>query len=576
MNTIAAIANSRPTKQAKPATGFKLPRFKLPTFGSDTPSQITTKQAALRLVALGAAVYAGVHGYESLRCYEWFNAVEHGMGVAPAVPALLAASKLSAGWQAWRTNRGEVVGGLLSLPIASMLLSQLGAGGVHGDMLFGELAVLFGGNEWAASAALSVAAAAVTAPFAGHALRMAGGFGDLLLALDWRAKDAPGDRVDMVDDEPAPMPVQSPVIPAPTGGLEGWLVENGFEGVKVVGVHPGNSVDTYDLLLPAKMRAKQITEAAPDISRFFGGQSVRVIAVTQGKNTVSIEVARSSRQYVQWSEIVASDSFRRVVQSGGLPVVVGRDKTGADVVLDMRDLYHLLIAGRTGAGKSVGLNSIIMGFAQLPTEQVKMLMLDPKQVELAPYARLPHMMTAPITELGKAVMALNSMCRHMESRYAAMAKAGVRNIAEYNDYLKASGQKPIPYIVAVADEFADMVLEEQANRPELQEGELTFKQCIQRLAQKARAAGIHLILTTQRPDAKVVDGIIKANIPSRICYQVADAINSRIVLDESGAEMLMDKGDCLIRTPTAQLLTRAQGANISTREVVDGVARLAR
>lgn len=578
MTTLAEIANSKPASRSKP--GIKLPRFKLPSFAKPAQSQITTKQAALRLVALGTAVYAGVHGYESLRCYDWFNAVETSMGVAPAIPALLAASKLADGLGAWRTNRAEVVGGLLSLPVAAALLSAVGAGGEHGAMLAGELAGLFGGYDAAAWVALSIIAAAVTAPFAGHVLRIAGGFGDLLLALDWRrgkvdvlttaADDTCTDDHDVIDD-----PVTQQSAPA-LDGLEGWLADNGLDGVRVVGVQQGNSVDTYDLQLPARMRAKQITEAAPDISRHFGGRSVRVIAVTAGKSTVSVEVARASRQYVEWSDIVASPAFTRVVQAGGLPVVVGVDKAGANVVLDMRDLYHVLIAGRTGAGKSVGLNSIIMGLAQLSDDRIKMLMIDPKQVELAPYAKLPHMVTAPITELRDATMALNKMCRHMESRYAAMTKAGVRNIGEYNDHLVANGQKPLPYIVVIADEFADMVLEEQANKPEQVEGDLTFKQTIQRLAQKARAAGIHLILTTQRPDAKIVDGVIKANIPGRICYQTSDAINSRIVLDESGAEALLDKGDCLIRTPAAQMLTRAQGANISTKQVLSEIAKIAK
>jgi S-DNA-T family DNA segregation ATPase FtsK/SpoIIIE len=455
-----------------------------------------------------------------------------------------------------------------------MLLSTLGHGGTGGAVLMRELV---GMTSYPVAVAVATGLqVALLAPFARYLLKMADSVGTLIDSLDWKKKHT--DPV-IADNEPVMIhePAMTPKQSADDSGFRSWLDANGFDAVTIESVSAGNSVDTYELLLPARMRAKQLIECQGDISRFFGGAIVRIEPVVQGKKTVSVEVARAKRSFVEWSDVVRSREFSDVVNAGGLPVVVGQDKTGNNVVLDMRELFHLLIAGRTGAGKSVGLNSIIMGLAHLSPKRLKMVMIDPKIVELAPYKALPHLITAPITDLTAATKALASMCRHMESRYSAMEKAGVRNIAEYNAVLKKRGQPELPYIVVIADEFGDMVLEETVNKrmqDKEQATEMTFRECIQRLAQKARASGIHLILTTQRPDAKVFDGLIKANVPSRICYQVADGINSRIVLDQTGAEDLLDRGDCLVKTPAAQYLTRCQSANISTATVQAEIVRL--
>jgi S-DNA-T family DNA segregation ATPase FtsK/SpoIIIE len=302
------------------------------------------------------------------------------------------------------------------------------------------------------------------------------------------------------------------------------------------------------------------------------------VAPLPGRNTVGIELPNENRAAVRLKELIVAARDR--VSKAKLPLLLGKDSEGRPLIHDLADMPHLLIAGRTGTGKSVCLNSIILSLLLTRTpDECRLLMIDPKQVELAEYGKLPHLMHPVVTDNSKAEAILAWAVDKMEERYELMRKSRVRNIAGFNELGRAEvikRFKPIddaerdmlpdrlPYIVIIVDEVGDLMM---AMKKEV-EGHII------RLAQKSRAAGIHLILTTQRPTVDVITGLIKSNLPARICFQVADRSNSRVVLDEVGAERLLGKGDMLFLQPNTSTIVRAQGSYASDQEIMQIVGHL--
>ena len=303
----------------------------------------------------------------------------------------------------------------------------------------------------------------------------------------------------------------------------------------------------------AGVKISRITSLADDIALNLAVADVRMEAPIPGKSAVGIEIPNSRSASVPLRDVLDSSEFKN--GKGHILVALGKDITGKPVVTDLSKMPHLLIAGSTGSGKSVCINSIITSIIyHSRPEDVKLMLIDPKVVELSVYNGIPHLRTEVITNMKKAEGALNWAVREMEARYQLFAGARVRNIEGYN---KQNPDKKMPYILIIVDEFADL-MNVAAKEVEV---------LIQRLTQKARAAGIHLILATQRPSADVITGVIKSNIPSRIAFMVESALNSRIILDEGGAETLLGKGDMLFKQAGALTTVRIQGAFISDEEV---------
>ncbi|HJZ90291.1 MAG TPA: DNA translocase FtsK [Gemmataceae bacterium] len=348
--------------------------------------------------------------------------------------------------------------------------------------------------------------------------------------------------------------------------------------IKVVGIHTGPVVTQYEIALETGLRVSRVTSLSDDLALNLKVPSVRIVAPLPGRNTVGIEVPNEHRAVVRLKELIAAAGAK--VAKARLPLLLGKDSEGRPLVYDLAEMPHLLIAGRTGTGKSVCLNSIILSLLLTRTpDECRLLMIDPKQVELAEYGKLPHLMHPVVTDNTKAEAILAWAVDKMEERYELMRKARVRNIAGYNELGRAEVLKRVkpqdpndadllpdrlPYIVIIVDEVGDLMM---AMKKEV-EGHII------RLAQKSRAAGIHLILTTQRPTVDVITGLIKSNLPARICFQVADRSNSRVVLDEVGAEKLLGKGDMLFLQPNTSTIVRAQGSYASDDEILRVVGRL--
>ncbi len=356
-------------------------------------------------------------------------------------------------------------------------------------------------------------------------------------------------------------------------------------GVKatVESVQPGPVVTRFEILPAPGVKVSQISNLAKDLARALSVRSVRVVEVIPGKSTVGIEVPNLKRQMIVLREIISSDLF--VQARSPLTLALGKDIAGEPVVADLAKMPHLLVAGTTGSGKSVGINSMILSILYKATpEQVRLIMVDPKMLELSVYEDIPHLLTPVVTDMNEAASALRWCVYEMDRRYRLMAKLGVRNIAGFNEKVQAAIDKgeplidplwqpdpsyghelseqapmlePLPFIVVIIDEFADMMMVVGKKVEEL----------IARLAQKARAAGIHLIIATQRPSVNVITGLIKANIPTRISFQVSSKTDSRTILDQSGAEHLLGQGDMLYKPPGDSSLKRVHGAFVSDEEV---------
>ncbi len=328
-------------------------------------------------------------------------------------------------------------------------------------------------------------------------------------------------------------------------------------GVKanVVSVAQGPVVTLFELDLEAGIKGERITNLSKDIARALSVISVRVVENIPGKTTIGIEIPNDRRQTVHLSEIIKSTAFQNA--SSNISVALGKNISGNPVVIDLAKTPHLLVAGTTGSGKSVAINSMIVSMLYKSTSKdVRLILIDPKMLELGVYDDIPHLLTPVVTDMRLAANALTWCVGEMERRYDLLAEKGVRNIDSFNDNVETEDEK-LPKIVIVIDEFADLFLVVGKKIEEL----------IARLAQKARAAGIHLILATQRPSVDVITGLIKANIPSRISFKVSSKIDSRVVLYQVGSESLLGHGDMLYLETGKSILQRVHGTYVSDEDV---------
>jgi DNA segregation ATPase FtsK/SpoIIIE, S-DNA-T family len=351
------------------------------------------------------------------------------------------------------------------------------------------------------------------------------------------------------------------------------LSEFGIEG-QINNVEVGPVVTSYEVLPAPGVRVERISNLANNLALSLKATSIRVQAPIPGKGVVGIEVPNDTSQLVQIRGIVEGRAWR--TSKAALPLVLGKDVGGKDLVVDLAAMPHLLIAGATGAGKTVCMNSILAGLLMSRTpEQMRLMLVDPKIVEFSVYENLPHLVVPVITDAKKVCLGLRWAINEMESRYKLFAKVGVRNIASYNsreivqqeelfgeEVPAPSKNEPpatVPYIVVVIDELADLMLVDQAG----------IENSIARLAQLSRAVGIHMIIATQRPSVNVITGTIKANFPGRIAFQVAQRVDSRTILDTVGADKLLGKGDMLFLAPGSSKLMRAQGSMTTDDEILN-------
>ena len=349
--------------------------------------------------------------------------------------------------------------------------------------------------------------------------------------------------------------------------------------VQVEGVFPGPVITRFELQPAPGIKGSQISSLDKDIARGLSVKSVRVVDVIPGKSVIGLEIPNAAREIIYLSEILRSKEYDKV--SSPLALALGKDIGGRPSVVDLGRMPHLLVAGTTGSGKSVALNAMVLSLLyKASAKDVRMLMIDPKMLELSVYEGIPHLLAPVVTDMKEAANGLRWCVAEMERRYKLMAAVGVRNLAGFNRKVKDAadagqpmmdplftpnpelGEGPreletLPYLVVIIDEFADMMMIVGKKVEEL----------IARLAQKARAAGIHLILATQRPSVDVITGLIKANIPTRIAFQVSSKIDSRTILDQSGAETLLGHGDMLYLPPGTAMPERVHGAFVSDEEV---------
>jgi S-DNA-T family DNA segregation ATPase FtsK/SpoIIIE len=348
--------------------------------------------------------------------------------------------------------------------------------------------------------------------------------------------------------------------------LTATLRHYAIEG-EVTGIETGPVVTLYSVELAPGTRVARLQAIDDDIARALGAPNIRIISNMVGRTAVGIEVPNKQKEKVRLKELMSGGQ----AQGMTLPMFLGKDSAGEPLVIDLAKMPHMLIAGTTGSGKSVCMNTIILGwmYTKRPDE-LKLCLVDPKMVEMSQFSDIPHLMCPVVTEMAKAAGILEWAVDKMEERYEQLKKAGVRDITGYNglgeeelfnrlqpatDLEKARIPKKLPYMVFVIDELADLMMTNKE-----------VEQSIVRIAQKARAVGIHLVLATQRPQANVVTGLIKSNMPCRVSFKVASGMDSRIVLDDKGAELLLGQGDMLVRTPSSSELRRAQGTLVTDGE----------
>lgn len=375
-----------------------------------------------------------------------------------------------------------------------------------------------------------------------------------------------GYRIPSLDLLKSPPPIEERMVAddleANSRILEDTLRDFGVE-VKVTEVSQGPAITTYELLPAPGVKVHRITSLSDDIALAMKAQSVRIIAPIPGKAAVGIEVPNSYTTLVYLREVLDSDEWKR--SPSKLTLALGKDISGKPLVSNLGQMPHLLIAGTTGSGKTVCVNSLITSLLyQLTPDEIKFLMVDPKTVELACFNGLPHLLCPVVTEPEKVAGALAWAVEEMESRYKLLAKFGVRNIDLYNERLssrdfEAEGGPPrhLPYILVIIDELADLMAVVQDK----------IENAITRLAQLSRAVGIHIVLATQRPSVDVITGVIKANFPARASFKVASKVDSRTVLDANGADKLLGKGDMLFMQPGTSKLIRAQGSLVTDEEI---------
>jgi S-DNA-T family DNA segregation ATPase FtsK/SpoIIIE len=388
----------------------------------------------------------------------------------------------------------------------------------------------------------------------------------------------------LLDDPPAREPLYSAeALEALSRLVEMKLKDFGIDA-EVVAVQPGPVVTRFELRPAPGVKASQITALSKDLARALSVLSVRVVEVIPGKSVMGLEIANEKREVVTLGEIVRSKAYDEM--HSPLALALGKDIGGQPVVADLTRMPHLLIAGTTGSGKSVALNAMVLSLLYKSTaEHVRLIMIDPKMLELSVYEGIPHLLAPVVTDMKQASNALRWGVVEMDRRHQLMAALGVRNIAGFNrrvrdaidagkpirdpvmmaraandpsiDQTQILDLTPLPYIVVIVDEFADLMMIVGKKVEEL----------ITRLAQKARASGIHLVLATQRPSVDVITGLIKANIPCRIAFQVSARVDSRTILDQMGAETLLGHGDMLYLPPGTSMPTRVHGAFVSDQEV---------
>ena len=351
--------------------------------------------------------------------------------------------------------------------------------------------------------------------------------------------------------------------------------------IEVVEVHPGPVVTRFEVLPAPGLKVSKVTNLSKDIARSLSVMSVRVVEVIPGKSTIGLEIPNEDREIVQLTEILQSRKYQQT--KSPLAIALGKDISGLPVVADLAKMPHLLVAGTTGSGKSVAVNSMLISLLYKATaDQVRLILIDPKMLELNVYEGIPHLLAPVVTDMKEAANALRWCVGEMERRYRLMASLGVRNITGFNkavteaqeageplsdplykpeEAMDPSAPAPLletlPFIVVVVDEFADMMMVVGKKVEEL----------IARIAQKARAAGIHLVLATQRPSVDVITGLIKANIPTRMAFQVSSRIDSRTIIDQGGAETLLGHGDMLYLPPGTAQPERVHGAFVDDHEV---------
>jgi S-DNA-T family DNA segregation ATPase FtsK/SpoIIIE len=362
--------------------------------------------------------------------------------------------------------------------------------------------------------------------------------------------------------------------------LEKKLQDFGVQGA-VTEVHPGPVITMYEVELEPGVKVSKVLNLADDLALAMKAQSVRIVTPLLGKSAIGIEIPNQTRETVALKEILSATEF--LDTPGRLPLALGKDTVGQPVVADLAAMPHLLVAGATGSGKSVALNTMILSLLSAGgPRDIRMLMIDPKMLELSAYDAIPHLLAPVITQPKDAAAALKRVVAEMQRRYRVLAEAGVRNIDGYNKQVEASpaAAEPqvtssesgvevsvaapperLPYIVVIIDELADLML--VAARE--------VEDSIMRLAQMARAAGIHLILATQRPSVDVLTGVIKANFPARISFQVSSKTDSRTILDANGAEQLLGRGDMLYLMPGTGRIARIHGAFVSEAEIASTV-----
>jgi len=382
-------------------------------------------------------------------------------------------------------------------------------------------------------------------------------------------------QVDLLDAAPGRMETAAPETLEMTSRLiEKKLKDFGVE-VRVVAASPGPVITRYEIEPATGVKGSQIVGLAKDLARSLSLVSIRVVEVIPGKNYMALELPNAKRQTIRLSEILGSQVYNDAASQ--LTMGLGKDIVGAPVVADLAKMPHCLVAGTTGSGKSVGINAMILSLLyKAEARDVRLILIDPKMLEMSVYEGIPHLLAPVVTDMKQAANALNWCVGEMERRYKLMSKLGVRNLAGYNKKISETAERGeslgnpfsltpeqpeplerLPFVVVVIDELADLMMVVGKKIEEL----------IARLAQKARAAGIHLILATQRPSVDVITGLIKANIPTRLSFQVSSKIDSRTILDQMGAEALLGMGDMLYMPSGTGLPIRVHGAFVSDDEV---------
>lgn len=337
-------------------------------------------------------------------------------------------------------------------------------------------------------------------------------------------------------------------------------------GCRVIGQRRGPTITQFELEVDEGLRVGKITTLTNEVTKRLKSTSVRFVVPIPGRNTIGVELPNVSKESVNLRSIIELLDYKAIVRSQILPLLLGKDVAGEPLISDLSRMPHMLMAGTTGSGKSVCINSIIVSLLlHHSPETVRLIMIDSKMMEMSGYEEIPHLMTPVITEMNQAAAILEWACMRMDERYGVLSNHGVRDIRSFNQLFETRGREkltediewPMPYIVIIVNEFSYLMME----------GAKEIEIYITRLAQEGHAVGIHVILATQRPSVDVITGLIKTNMPTRLAFQVAAQIDSHTILDQKGAEKLLGMGDMLFFGPGQSSLARAQGVYVSDAEI---------